>query len=59
MSKKKKQQKAVNAKALRRLLQELPDKTVQQYGLDMPELPDGALDVFTTARLLLATRKTP
>ena len=41
MSKKKKQQKAVNAKALRRLLQELPDKTVQQYGLDMPELPDG------------------
>lgn len=41
MSKKKKQQKAVNEKALRRLLQELPDKTVQQYGLDMPELPDG------------------
>lgn len=41
MSKKKKQQKAVNAKALRRLLQELPDNTVQQYGLDMPELPDG------------------
>lgn len=41
MSKKKKQQKAVNAKALRRLLQELPDKTVQQYGLDMPEIPDG------------------
>ena len=41
MSKKKKQQKAVNVKALRRLLQELPDKTVQQYGLDMPELPDG------------------
>lgn len=41
MSKKKKQQNGVNAKALRRLLQELPNNTVQQYGLDMPELPDG------------------
>ena len=41
MSKRKKQPKAMNTKAVRRLLQELPDKTVQQYGLDMPELPDG------------------
>lgn len=43
MSKKKKQQKAVNAKALRRLLQELPDKSAQYYGLDMPDLPAGVV----------------
>ena len=43
MSKKKKQQKAVNEKAVRRLLQELPDKSAQYYGLDMPDLPAGVV----------------
>lgn len=43
MSKRKKQPKAMNTKALRRLLQELPNNTVQQYGLDMPELPAGVV----------------
>ena len=39
MSKRKKQPKAMNTKAVRRLLQELPDKSAQYYGLDAPELP--------------------
>lgn len=43
MSKRKKQQKAMNTKAVRRLLQELPDKSAQYYGLDAPELPTGVI----------------
>lgn len=43
MSKRKKQQKAMNTKAVRRLLQELPDKSAQYYGLDVPELPAGVV----------------
>lgn len=43
MSKRKKQPKAMNTKAVRRLLQELPDKSAQYYGLDAPELPTGVV----------------
>lgn len=43
MSKRKKQPKAMNTKAVRRLLQELPDKSAQYYGLDMPDLPAGVV----------------
>ena len=43
MSKRKKQPKAMNTKAVRRLLQELPDKSAQYYGLDAPELPAGVV----------------
>ena len=43
MSKRKKQPKAMNTKAVRRLLQELPGKSAQYYGLDAPELPAGVV----------------
>lgn len=43
MSKRKKQPKAMNTKAVRRLLQELPGKSAQYYGLDVPELPAGVV----------------
>ncbi|UOO77938.1 DUF1073 domain-containing protein [Neisseria sp. Dent CA1/247] len=38
---KKKKQKRLDAKAMRRAIQQMPEKAVQVYGLGMPELPQG------------------